>query len=139
VLELLLGHEPEHRTIETAREAFATARAEYEPNARFLALGLSEDARDAFFKDSRELVNGYYRMEDPRNATVVGLELRIDTDFGRFKLGGIIDRLERNEKNELVITDYKTGRVPDARFGDNKMDNMQIYASLCLRERGDCA
>ncbi|MFM8902461.1 MAG: RecB family exonuclease [Actinomycetota bacterium] len=137
VLELLLGHEPENRTVESAREAFATARAEYEPSNRFLALGLSDDAREAFFKDSRDLVNGYYRMENPRNANVIGLELRIDSDFGRFILGGIIDRLERNEKGELVVSDYKTGRVPDARFGDNKMDNMQIYASLCLRERGE--
>ena len=27
--------------------------------------------------------------------------------------------------------------MPDARFGANKMDNMHIYASLCLRERGE--
>ncbi len=137
VLELLRGNEPEHRTVEAARKAFDETRAEYEPNARFMALGLSPDASEAFFKDSRDLVNGYYRMENPRNAKIIGLELRLDSDFGKFKLGGIIDRLEYNEKNELVVSDYKTGKVPDARFGANKMDNMHIYASLCLRERGE--
>ncbi|MFM8947897.1 MAG: RecB family exonuclease, partial [Acidimicrobiaceae bacterium] len=137
VLELLLGNEPEHRTVEAARKAFEQTRAEYEPSARFKALGLSPDASEAFFKDSRELVNGYYRMENPRNAKIIGLEMRIDSDFGKFKLGGIIDRLEYNEKNELVVSDYKTGKVPDSRFGANKMDNMHIYASLCLRERGE--
>ena len=76
-------------------------------------------------------------MENPRNAKIIGLELRLDSDFGKFKLGGIIDRLEYNEKNELVVSDYKTGKVPDARFGANKMDNMHIYALLCLRERGE--
>lgn len=136
VLELLLGHEPEGRTVEAARQAFDVTRVEYESSARFRALGMSADATEAFFDDSRELVNGYYRMENPRNAKIIGLELRIESDFGKFKLGGIIDRLEYNEKNELVVSDYKTGKVPDARFGDNKMDNMHIYASLCLRERG---
>jgi putative RecB family exonuclease len=137
VLELLLGHEPENRSVEAAREAFELTRQEYEPSARFKALALSPDATEAFFKDSRELVNGYYRMENPRNAKIIGLELRLDSDFGKFKLGGIIDRLEYNEKNELVVSDYKTGKPPDARFGANKMDNMHIYASLCLRERGE--
>ena len=65
MLELLLGNEPEHRTVEAARKAFEETRAEYEPSARFKALGLSPDASEAFFKDSRELVNGYYRMENP--------------------------------------------------------------------------
>lgn len=137
VLELLLGHEPENRSVEAAREAFEVTRKEYEPSPRFLALGLSPDASEAFFKDSRELVNGYYRMENPRNAKIIGLELRLDSDFGKFKLGGIIDRLEYNEKDELVVSDYKTGKTPDARFSANKMDNMHIYASLCLRVRGE--
>lgn len=137
VLELLLGNDPESRTVEAARLAFDQARAEYEPSARFKALQMSQDACDAFFKDSRDLVNGYYRMENPRNAKIIGLELRLDADFGKFKLGGIIDRLEHNEKGELVVSDYKTGKVPDARFGANKMDNMHLYASLCLRERGE--
>ncbi|MGA1239453.1 MAG: RecB family exonuclease, partial [Ilumatobacteraceae bacterium] len=74
VLELLLGNEPEHRTVEAARRAFEETRAEYEPSARFKALGLSPDASEAFFKDSRDLVNGYYRMENPRNAKIIGLE-----------------------------------------------------------------
>ena len=100
MLELLLGHEPEHRTVEAARKAFDETRAEYETSARFKALGLSPDASEAFFKDSRELVNGYYRMENPRNAKIIGLELRLDSDFGKFKLGGILDRLESNDNNE---------------------------------------
>jgi len=137
VLELLLAHEPEMRTVDAAREAFKVARVEYEPSARFKALKLSVDAIDAFFKDSRELVNGYYRMENPRNTKVLGLELRLESDFGKFKLGGIIDRLEHDENGDLVISDYKTGKTPDARFGANKMDNMHLYASLCLRVRGE--
>ena len=80
VLELLLAHEPELRTVDAAREDFELAKAEYEPSARFVALGLSQEDREAFFKDSRELVNGYYRMENPRNTKVIGLEMRLEVD-----------------------------------------------------------
>jgi len=137
VLELLLAHEPELRTVDAAREDFELAKAEYEPSARFVALGLSQEDREAFFKDSRELVNGYYRMENPRNTKVIGLEMRLDSDFGKFKLGGIIDRLEHDEHGDLVISDYKTGKLPNPKYGASKMDNMHLYASLCLRVRGE--
>ena len=137
VLELLLAHDSELRTPEAALEAFEVTKTQYESSVRFIALGLSDDARDAFFKDSREILNGYYRMENPRNTKVIGLELKLEADFGKFVLNGIIDRLEYDENDQLVISDYKTGKTPSARFGANKMDNMHLYASLCLRVRGE--
>lgn len=137
VLELLLAHDPDNRTVDAARQAFTQAQQEYEPSARFVALGLGDDAREAFWKDSRDLVNGYYRMENPRNIKVLGLELRLDADLGKFKLGGIIDRLEHDENGDLVISDYKTGKTPPPGRGAEKMDNMHLYALLCLRTRGE--
>ncbi len=137
VLELLLAHDSEMRTPEAALEAFEVTKTQYESSVRFIALGLSDDARDAFFKDSRDILNGYYRMENPRNTKVIGLELKLEADFGKFVLGGIIDRLEYDENDQLVISDYKTGKTPSAKFGANKMDNMHLYASLCLRVRGE--
>ncbi len=137
VLELLLAHDPELRTPDAALEAFEVTKTEYESSVKFIALGLTEDAHDAFFKDSRQILNGYYRMENPRNTNVIGLELKLEADFGKFVLRGIIDRLEYDENDQLVISDYKTGNTPSAKFGKNKMDNMHLYASLCLRVRGE--
>lgn len=137
VLELLLTHQPELRTPQAALDAFDITKNQYEASPKFVALALSDDARDAFFKDSREILNGYYRMENPRNAKVIGLELKIEADFGKFVLKGIIDRLEYDENDQLVISDYKTGKTPSAKFGASKMDNMHLYASLCLRVRGE--
>ena len=137
VLELLLAHDPELRTPDAALDAFEVTKTEYESSVKFIALGLTEDAHDAFFKDSRQILNGYYRMENPRNTNVIGLELKLEADFGKFVLRGIIDRLEYDENDQLVISDYKTGNTPSAKFGKNKMDNMHLYASLCLRVRGE--
>ena len=137
VLELLLAHDPELRTPDAALDAFEVTKTEYESSVKFIALGLTEDAHDAFFKDSRQILNGYYRMENPRNTNVIGLELKLEADFGKFVLRGIIDRLEYDENDQLVISDYKTGNTPSSKFGKNKMDNMHLYASLCLRVRGE--
>jgi len=109
VLELLLAHPRDERTTERAREAFDSAKSRYESSARFRALALDDVATANFWRHSRELVNGYYRIENPRVPDVLGLELSLETSLGPFVLHGIIDRLERAPDGTLVVSDYKTG------------------------------
>ena len=137
VLELLLAHPREERTTDRAREAFDAAKARYESSARFRALALDAVATEAFWRHSRDLVNGYYRIENPRVPDVLGLELSLETSLGPFVLHGIIDRLERAPDGALVVSDYKTGKPPAPGYGAERMGNMHLYATLCRRERGE--
>jgi putative RecB family exonuclease len=44
---------------------------------------------------------------------------------------GIIDRLELDADGELVVTDYKTGRVPSEYFEAKSLGGVHMYAVLC--------
>ena len=60
----------------------------------------------------------YFEMEDPREITVLGVELRVSAETADgVTIRGIIDRLELDADGELVVTDYKTGREPGRGLG----------------------
>ena len=72
VLELLLANDSELRTPEAALKAFEVTKSQYESSVRFIALGLSDDARDAFFNDSREILNKkYVRTQESVCGTII--------------------------------------------------------------------
>lgn len=83
---------------------------------------------------SAAAVGRYFLLEDPTRIEPVGLELRVETEIdtaaGPVRLRGIIDRLDLVD-GELVITDYKTGRVPDPRFDHSRLSGVHFYALLC--------
>jgi putative RecB family exonuclease len=54
----------------------------------------------------------------------------------RFRLRGIIDRLELNEQGELIVTDYKTGRAPGQSHEQARLGGVHFYALLCEQVLG---
>ena len=131
VLELLFTAPPTARTSEMVEHSFARARSEYEAHPDFTLLGLEPVAGEAFFTDSRSLVDNYLRMENPQEVRDIGLELRLEAALGELTVRGIIDRLEIDHRDELVITDYKTGRPPGRQYEQSKMGAVHLYAFLC--------
>jgi putative RecB family exonuclease len=79
----------------------------------------------------------YFELEDPRSIHPEGLELMLEAEVGGVRLRGIIDRLERDAEGNLVVTDYKTGRVPAERFEQGKLGGVQFYAFLCEQVLGE--
>ncbi|MDE3085571.1 MAG: PD-(D/E)XK nuclease family protein, partial [Acidobacteriota bacterium] len=74
---------------------------------------------------------GYLRLEDPDTVTPVGVELTLEARLGDLLLRGIIDRLDVLPSGELVVVDYKTGRVPPAGHEQQRLGGVQFYALLC--------
>jgi putative RecB family exonuclease len=52
---------------------------------------------------------------------------------GDLRLRGIIDRLELDADGGLVVTDYKTGKVPHQNYEQGKLGGVHFYAFLCER------
>jgi putative RecB family exonuclease len=78
-------------------------------------------------------------MQDPSSVDVVALEKWVEAPIGPVTLRGIIDRLERVD-GRLVVSDYKTGKVPRQGYEQSALSGVRFYAVLCeaaLGERPD--
>ena len=137
VLELLLNHPAPERTHATALALIPQAEADVLDGDEYAALDLDGDQRGALLADAATLVERYFALEDPRTIEHEGLELMLEAEVGGVRLRGIIDRLERDADGGLVVTDYKTGKVPSERFENGKLGGVHFYAFLCEQVLGE--
>jgi len=137
VLELLLGLDAPERTPEAARALLPRAETDVLDGEEYASLPLTPEERVEFVAQAGVLVGKYFQLEDPRTIQPEGLELMLETEVGGVRLRGIIDRLERDAEGRLVVTDYKSGRVPSERFEQGKLGGVHFYAYLCEQVLGE--
>jgi putative RecB family exonuclease len=130
-LELLMCRPADDRTVDAALADLDRARAELADDPEFTGLELTEEEQALFDLDAEALVRRYFELEDPATVNPIGLELKLQADLGTVRVRGIIDRLELDADGELVVTDYKTGRVPSEFFESKSLGGVHIYALLC--------
>ncbi|MGI8758403.1 MAG: RecB family exonuclease [Acidimicrobiales bacterium] len=131
-LERLYCAEPSERSLAHALEALDSAGEEARScDPEYLALGLEGEAEGAFHADAERLVRRYFEMEDPTAVRPIGIELLLEARLGGVRLRGIIDRLDLDADGELVVTDYKTGKAPGARYEQGRFGGVHFYAFLC--------
>jgi len=130
-LELLFCEAPPGRTLPTALSCLATARREMASDPEFVGLQLDAEAEDRFAEEAETLVRRYFQLEDPTRVHPIGLELRLEVALGSLTLRGVIDRLDRDADGGLVVTDYKTGKVPGVVHEQSRLGGVHFYAFLC--------
>jgi len=130
-LELLFVEPPANRTPDLASECIERATKEFRTNEDFVGLELDERAEADFIADAQQMMRRYFTLEDPTTITPIGLELRLEAKVGDLTLRGIIDRLELDADGGLVVTDYKTGRVPSVNQEGSRLGGVHFYAYLC--------
>jgi putative RecB family exonuclease len=135
-LELLYLEEPRDRTVAAALAALDRAVPEILGGSEYEALVMTTEERAAFLVDAERLVRNAFVLEDPRTIRPIGLELRMEARIGSLRLRGIIDRLELDEDGELIVTDYKTGKVPGPNQEQSRLGGVQFYAFLCEQMLG---
>jgi putative RecB family exonuclease len=136
------------------REATGTWREVLEPDeaAHTRALRDATEARvvipegsaaeAGLLAQSAATVENYFdaELERPWNFDPVGRELHLEADIGGLVLHGFIDRLDRYEtssgEERWVISDYKTGKVPQPRYLDEAFFAMKVYALLLAEAQG---
>lgn len=92
----------------------------------------------AAFSQGIEMIQKYYRTNDPKDATIVALESNFSLEiadplkFGEVHtIRGIIDRIDKTE-NGYEIIDYKTSKkMPSQDFVDNNLQ-LSIYLKAFL-------
>jgi putative RecB family exonuclease len=132
-LELLFCEPAPARTVPTALACLDQARAEMATDAEFVGLELDAEAAAQFAAEAEVLIRRYFTLEDPTTVHPIGLELRLEAKVGSLTLRGIIDRLELDADGGLVVTDYKSGRVPGVMHEQSRLGGVHFYAFLCER------
>jgi putative RecB family exonuclease len=138
-LELLYGLEPAERTEVRALELLDPAAADVLHGEEYAELwaGLDATEQGQLLTDARRCVARLFELENPMQVQPEGLELMLEAELNGVRLRGIIDRLERDADGGLVVTDYKTGRVPGERWEQGKLDGVHFYAWLCEQVLGE--
>jgi len=145
IAEDLYGLEPEDRTLDTARaliEKAATAQWSLDKLARQTkaAVALNHENRKKWVEIVATGISGIFVLENPAEVRIHSREL--DIKGLRIAHGpgveagvpsvGYIDRVDIDEDDGLVVTDYKFGKWKphNPRFGDQYGDQMRIYRDM---------
>lgn len=128
VLEGLCGLAPEQRTHEQAKALARDLWPELEQSEDYQALELSDEDGRAFRWQAWLAIAGLWDLEDPASVEVVATEQKVMATLGGVPFLGIIDRLER-ENGKLIVSDYKSGKVPAVRWRDDKIQQIMLYAA----------
>lgn len=104
-----------------------------------LADGFTDEQRGQLLSEARDLLNGYYRLEDPTRFDPQSCEQRIEVELADGTLlRGYVDRIDVAGTGELRVVDYKTGKAPPAAraLAEFKaLFQMKFYAVALLRSR----
>jgi putative RecB family exonuclease len=114
------------------------------PELAELFAGPGDPEHAEWLDSARELVEGYFALEDPRSVQPEACELLVeaelatsDVDNGEaLLLRGYIDRLDVAVTGEIRVVDYKTGAAPREVFEAKALFQMKFYALALLRIRG---
>ena len=128
VLEELMLAEPGDRNVEHARSLARSLWTEVADDPDFQALLLDDAAQRGVRWQAWRLVERFFSMEDPTAVDVAEREQRLEVDLEGVPFVGVVDLTERVAAG-LRVTDYKTGRVPSARYLDDKLSQVWLYAA----------
>lgn len=100
--------------------------------------GTAEVARiAAFLAGARDLLDGYFAVEDPQRLEPAERETLISTTIGdELLIRGYIDRLDVSPAGDLRVVDYKTGGAPREAFEGRALFQLKFYALVLWRTRG---
>jgi putative RecB family exonuclease len=129
-LERLMLRDAPARTLDAALADLDRARADFADDPEFTGLELDAAGWAAFHEEAAQLVHRYFELEDPVRVRPIGLELRLEATVHSLRLRGVIDRLELDDDDELVITDYETGSVPGERYELQRLAGVHMYALM---------
>jgi putative RecB family exonuclease len=90
-----------------------------------------------FLSSARDLLDGYFRLEDPRRLEPAERESLVSTVIdGDLLIRGYIDRLDVAADGALRVVDYKTGGAPREAFEARALFQLKFYALVLWRTRG---
>lgn len=76
-------------------------------------------------------IENLWKVEKPTETELDGIEFELNGEVEGVQLKGFIDRFTVDELDgKIVISDYKTGKVPAAKWEEDKFFQLSVYATL---------
>ena len=92
---------------------------------------------EAFLGGARDLLSGYFALEDPQRLEPAAREQYVEVVVeGGLRLRGYVDRIDEAPGDLIRVVDYKTGRAPSETFEAKALFQMKFYALVIWRTRG---
>ena len=125
-----MEQEPELRNVDAAKTGLRIGWTEMLASPDFIALGVPEDEHRALQRQAFASVRGYFEMEDPTKVDVASTERKIECELEGVPIRGIIDRVDRDPSGDIIVSDYKSGKVPDQRYAGPKLRQLNLYGAM---------
>ena len=135
VLEYLYKEDPKNRTQETLKKIAADRWSNHGWATKVDGLSEKVDTVAGFKRSAFEAMTNLWDLENPVITNLEGLEVEALTSIDGVAMKGYIDRIALESDGSIVISDYKTGKVPDPKYvaDDEKWFQLLAYA-LMLKE-----
>lgn len=92
------------------------------------------DDEMTLFRDARDLLRGYFHMENPLGFDAHEQEMYVNTVLPNgVPVRGFIDRVDIAPTGEVRVVDYKTGKKPLPRYSQDAQFQMRFYALVYWR------
>lgn len=135
VLEHLYKEDPKDRNQETVKRIATDRWSNHGWAERVNQLAEKPDTVAGFKRSAFQSMINLWELEDPSSTILEGQEVEVLTEIDGVAMKGYIDRIALDVDGKVVISDYKTGKVPDPKYvaDDEKWFQLIAYA-LMLKE-----
>ena len=137
VLEHLYQADPGVRTIDTLRALAAERWTASDWEAQVNALAQPEGSIKDFKNVAFRCMTNLWELENPQEVELDGMEHEVIADVEGVAMKGYIDRFVFHHDGSVIISDYKTGKIPSARFTPDDKKFFQLLAYAAMLEASD--
>lgn len=136
VLEHMYQSDPSERTIEHVRSLATERWAAGEWQQHVESLEELKGSIADFKKQAFACMSNLFVLENPSDTEFDGMEHEVNATVEGVQMKGFIDRFMFTDEG-IVISDYKTGKVPNERFTSEDDKFFQLLAYALMLEDSD--
>ena len=137
VLEFLYKEDADDRTLDTLKTIAADRWTNHGWAEKVEALEEKKGTIPEFKRAAFDSMTNLWTLEDPTQTELDGMEHEVLTTVEGVAMKGFIDRFIFADDGSVIISDYKTGNIPNPRFKSEEDKFFQLLAYALMLEESD--